>query len=652
MVMLPRFLPRLLGGPDPADVPAAPMAPGAESSDEDAAELGLFLLRTGRNNWLAVQPGLPDIVMADLIMPQTALVACVPPSCPQASFLVAPDGRPIAVEGDGFEGPAVTARLKRVEGARVEFRHPLAPARHIGVVTGVPTGKPNRVLFDRMGHPVLDRFELHPAGLDRFTRDGRKILAEMARATRAPMSADRLMDQLHDGTVRLGLAEALIRVLPADEMAALARRLMRSSADLALLQRAMHGDGWLNSVMPGLLAWCAEGRPKTGRAVSPPNEDYLAVLQTGALRPQAGLALQAMARRTLSARRQAAVLGTARNEGAYLLDWIAYHRAVGFDHVVLYSNDNDDGSDELLGRLADAGEITWVQNDLSPKSRAQWKAYGHAFQKLPDLADYRWTMVLDIDEHFAFRPDLFGSVSDVIGWHEHQHLEAIALRWLTFAAGPEDVWHDAPSTLRFAHRDPNIDPVFKSLVRSNLFWDSHCHFPYPTMELPFSYRIEDGAPCHHMGLLKGVKIPKDAVTADNVWISHYMFRSAGEALIKIARGYALWSAESVSTDKKAVAERLETVMQRFLGLAGKSRVEDRRTIDCAPGLDAQIKRLRSLPGVHACDRAIKRRFPDRISAVTQAFLEAPVPPDQSKAHAAFRGILARQDAASPAFTIA
>ena len=648
---VPTIFPRFLRRTERA-APALPprLLPGAQ--DEDAAELGLFLLRTGRNNWLAVQPGLGEVVMADLVMPQTALVACVPPSCPQASFLMAPDGRPVSVEGDGFAGPAVTARLKRVEGARVEFRHPLAPSRHLGVVTGVLTGKPNRVLFDRVGHPVLDRFELHPAGLDRFNHDGRMILAEMARATRAPMSADRLVGQLHDGTVRLALAEALIRVLPADEMAVLARRLMGNPADLALLQRAMPGDGWVNGVMPGLLAWCAGGRPKTVRAVSPASEDHLAVLQSGALRPQAGLALQAMARRTLSPRRQAAVLGTARNEGAYLLEWVAYHRAVGFDHFVIYSNDNDDGSDELLGRLADAGEISWVRNELSARSRAQWKAYGHAFQKLPDLTDYRWTMVLDIDEHFAFRPDVFGSVSDVIGWHEHQNVDAVALRWLTFAAGPEDVWHDAPSTQRFVRRDPDVDPVFKSLVRSHLFWDSHCHFPYPAMDLPFSYRIESGAPCHHMGLLKGIKIPKDAVTADHVWISHYMFRSAGEALIKIARGYALWSAESVSADRTAVDERLETVMQRFLGLAGKPRVEDRRTIDCAPALEAQIRRLRALPGVDACDRAIKRRFPDRIRQVTQAFLDAPVTSGQSEANAAFRSILARQEAAAPAFTVA
>ena len=604
------------------------------------ATIDLFVLRTGRGNWLAAERDSSEITMAAQVTQDTVLIACVPRGTPQASFLMAADGRPVAVEGDGFTGPAVTVRLKRVPDGRVELRHPLVPVRHLGVVTGVPVGKPNRVLFDRIGDPVLDRFELHPVDHDMLTPSGRTVLAEMAAAVHAPMSAAGMLALLHAGTVRAGLAEGLIRLLPADELAKLAQRLVTQRADLALLRRAMPGDAWVDGTLPALLAWDDSGRPTTRRAVSPAAEDHVAVLQTGALRPQAGLALQALARRSLSPRRMAAVLATARNEGPYLLDWVAHHRAIGFEHVVIYSNDNDDGSDELLGALADGGAITWVRNELSPVSRAQWKAYGHAFKVLPDLVDYRWTMVLDIDEYFSFRPGMFASVQDVIGWHEYQHVEALALRWLIFAAGPGDAWRDAPSPRRFVRRDPAVDPVFKSLVRSHLFWDAHCHFPYPTMDQPFAYRIEDGAPCHHMGKLRGIKVPADAVSAENTWVSHYIFRSAGEALIKIARGYALWSADSVKADASVVDARLETLMQHFVGLAEKPLVEDRRTVACAPGLEAELARLRALPGVEAADRAIKSVYPGRIADVCEAFLSSPPRAVRSPAYVKFRAILA------------
>lgn len=603
------------------------------------ASLGFFTVRTGRGNWLAVGAG-GEVAMADIVTPDSVLIACIPEGGPQTSFLIAPDGRRISIEGDGFAGVAISGRIRRVPGGQVELRHPVAAVRHLGVITGVPGNKPNRVLFDRVGDKVLDRFELHPLAADMLSQPGRALAAEIARAVRPPMGADALLGLLHAGAVRLDLAEALVRVLPADELMVLSRRLTTAPADLALLRRAMPEDSWLCHVLPGLLDWCARDRPPTRRAVSPAGEEHVSVLQSGQLRPQAGLALTSLARRTISPHRLACVLATARNEGPYLLDWIAYHRAVGFDHAVIYSNDNDDGSDDLLGLLADAGIITWVRNELAARSRAQWKAYGHAFKVLPDLVDYRWTMVLDLDEYFAFRPDIFGSVADVIGWHEHQHVEALALRWLMFTGAPQDVWRDEHSVRRFTRRDPQVSPLFKSLVRSHLFWDAHCHFPYPAMDMPFSYRIEDGAPCHHMGLLKGIQIPKDAVSADHAWVSHHAFRSAGEALMKVARGDATWHAGQTDDGK-----RLATVIQRFVALSHKpGLVDDRRTLACAPRLDSELLRLRAIPGVAACDQSIKHRFAERLDAVSQAYLAASPPAETPRDQAVFRSLFTEQAA--------
>ncbi len=518
-----------------------------------------------------------------------------------------------------MSAPAISMRGTRVPDGRVELRHPMAPVRYLGVVTGARMPKPNRVLFDRVGDPVLDRFELHPTPAGVLAPPGRAVLAELSRAAGAPMSADTLISLLHARKIRLALAETMIRVLSIDELAILAQRLLMRPADLAMLRRAMPHDPWLAQHLPGLIAWNRSGRPPTRRTVSPAREDYVAVLQSGALRPQAGLALIALARRALQPKRLSAVLATARNEGPYILDWLAHHRALGFDHVVIYSNDNDDGSDELLGRLADHGEITWVRNELSPAARAQWKAYGHAFKALPDLVDYRWTMVLDLDEYVGLNPKIFASIADLIGWHEYQHVDAVTLRWLVFVAGPDAVWQDTPSTRRFTRREASVNSIFKSLVRSSQFWDAHCHFPYPALNMPFSYRIEDGAPCHHMGLLRGLKVPQDAVSADYAWVAHHPFRTAPEMLMKVARGDATWSA----TDR-ADAERSNTILSRFIALAkNPGLVTDDRTWQCAPGLDAQLSRLRASPGIAVADRAIKAEYSARMRSAVRAFLDQP-----------------------------
>ena len=46
-----------------------------------------------------------------------------------------------------------------------------------------------------------------------------------------------------------------------------------------------------------------------------------------------------------------------KNEGAFIVDWIAHHRAVGVDRFLVYTNDCEDGTDRLLDRLLVAGVV-------------------------------------------------------------------------------------------------------------------------------------------------------------------------------------------------------------------------------------------------------------------------------------------------------
>jgi cellulose synthase/poly-beta-1,6-N-acetylglucosamine synthase-like glycosyltransferase len=53
------------------------------------------------------------------------------------------------------------------------------------------------------------------------------------------------------------------------------------------------------------------------------------------------------------ARRHGVTLGAiAKNEGRYLPEWIAYHLAIGFDRIVVYSNDPEDNQNEVLEAIA------------------------------------------------------------------------------------------------------------------------------------------------------------------------------------------------------------------------------------------------------------------------------------------------------------
>ncbi|MGL4280829.1 MAG: glycosyltransferase family 2 protein, partial [Albidovulum sp.] len=88
---------------------------------------------------------------------------------------------------------------------------------------------------------------------------------------------------------------------------------------------------------------------------------------------------------------------TVKNEGAFLIDGLAHHRAAGFSDFIVFSNDCTDGTDAMLDRLAEMGWLTHVRNDGPHPNGPQWEALKRA-TKHPARAGAGWTLVLDIDE--------------------------------------------------------------------------------------------------------------------------------------------------------------------------------------------------------------------------------------------------------------
>ena len=88
---------------------------------------------------------------------------------------------------------------------------------------------------------------------------------------------------------------------------------------------------------------------------------------------------------------------TLRNEAAFLLEWLAHHKAVGLDHALVFTNDCQDGTDEMLDRLQELGHVTHVRNDGPyDKGGIQFTALKAAAKtKLVKQAD--WILPLDID---------------------------------------------------------------------------------------------------------------------------------------------------------------------------------------------------------------------------------------------------------------
>ncbi|CUH77020.1 glycosyltransferase family 2 protein [Tropicibacter naphthalenivorans] len=158
-----------------------------------------------------------------------------------------------------------------------------------------------------------------------------------------------------------------------------------------------------------------------------------------------------------------------RNEGAFLLDWMAHHLAAGVTHVVALSNDCDDGTDAILDRLEAMGLVTHLRND-GPYDKGGIQFTGlKAADKLNAVKRADWLLALDIDEfvnvHVGDRtlPALIDHLPDA---------DAITLTWRLFGNAGVVRYQDTPVTQQFTRAAPEVmywpwrAAMFKTLYRN------------------------------------------------------------------------------------------------------------------------------------------------------------------------------------------
>jgi Glycosyl transferase family 2 len=86
-----------------------------------------------------------------------------------------------------------------------------------------------------------------------------------------------------------------------------------------------------------------------------------------------------------------------KNEAPFVLEWIAYHKAIGFDEIVICSNPSNDGMEDVLAALADAGEIRHLHTTV-PAGRSPQIVASRAYSERIGYRSGDWYLWLDADE--------------------------------------------------------------------------------------------------------------------------------------------------------------------------------------------------------------------------------------------------------------
>ena len=153
----------------------------------------------------------------------------------------------------------------------------------------------------------------------------------------------------------------------------------------------------------------------------------------------------------MSADLRFAVVCSIRDEGPFLLEWIAWQRMLGFTDIIVVSNDCSDASPALLDALQRAGWITHLRHDV-PDGTAVCARKLQAAKRLRRIARADWLMVCDIDEFLVVHVD-GGGIADLIASVAAPFL-GMAINWRVYGASGIETFEDRPVHQQFLRAGP------------------------------------------------------------------------------------------------------------------------------------------------------------------------------------------------------
>ncbi|WP_298837145.1 FkbM family methyltransferase [uncultured Roseobacter sp.] len=88
-----------------------------------------------------------------------------------------------------------------------------------------------------------------------------------------------------------------------------------------------------------------------------------------------------------------------KDEGPFILEWIAHHRAIGVTGFLIFSNDCTDGTVPLLNRLDEMGIIRHLPNPSTAMGTERHQPTALAYAGLhPEVQNADWVISMDVDE--------------------------------------------------------------------------------------------------------------------------------------------------------------------------------------------------------------------------------------------------------------
>jgi hypothetical protein len=242
-------------------------------------------------------------------------------------------------------------------------------------------------------------------------------------------------------------------------------------------------------------------------------------------------------------RTDTAIVTCMKNEGPFILDWLAWHRAIGVQTVLVYTNDCTDGTDGFLRLLEKKGLVQHRENPFRQMNLKPQHAALQAAETEPAIRDAAWVVSMDVDEYINIK---VGDGTLAALYEAAGDANLISMTWRLFGNADVDAFEDRPVFESFTRcapemtRKPHQAWGFKTLYRNiGLFKKLGVHRPKglnPQLWNEIRWIGGSGKPLPREMFRNAWRSTTETVGYDMVQLNHYAVRSAESFLVKRDRG--------------------------------------------------------------------------------------------------------------------
>ncbi len=215
-----------------------------------------------------------------------------------------------------------------------------------------------------------------------------------------------------------------------------------------------------------------------------------------------------------------------KDEAAYLIEWLEFHKIVGVERFYLYNNNSNDGTIELIEEYVRSGEV--ILHDW-PFVPGQILAYEHCLENYRQESE--WMAFIDVDE-FLF-PTEKDDLKEVLA--EFDGVGGVAVNMLYFGSSGHQTKPEGLQIENYTRRsEDDYEPnrYVKSIVQPEKILRPQCpHFFLPANQ-------EHSIVTENKEFLGGSITER--VSTKKLRLNHYYTRSRQEMKEKVMRGDAVF----------------------------------------------------------------------------------------------------------------